>query len=68
MSEVSKIGPKNPAAVLRDVTEMLPGLRTLVVVGIHTDESASVWMSETPDEIERAAIVLLRFATKMQGE
>lgn len=68
MTEISKIGPKNPAAVIRDVTEKLPTLRTLVVVGIHTDESASCWMSDTPDEIERAAIVLLRFATKMQGD
>lgn len=67
MSEIPKIGKKNPSAVIRDVTEKLPSLRTLVAVGIHEDESTSVWMSDNPDEIERAAIVLLRFATDAQG-
>lgn len=67
MKEIAKIGQKNPEAVLRDLLEKMPTIRTLVAVGIHTDGSASVWMSETPDEIERAAIVLLRYATAMQG-
>lgn len=67
MTDIPKIGAHNPAAVLRDLTEALPTLRTLVSVGIHSDGSASVWMSDTPDEIERAAIILLRFATKVQS-
>lgn len=64
---ITKIGPKNTAAVIRDVTEALPKLRTLVAVGIFEDNSASVWASEEPDEIERAAIVLQRFAFELQG-
>jgi hypothetical protein len=67
MSDIPKIGAHSPAAVIRDVTEVLPKLRTLVAVGIFSDGSASVWMSDTPDEIERASIVLLRHATEVQG-
>lgn len=67
MSEISKIGTKNPEAVMRDVTEKMDTLRSIVVVGIHKDDSASVWQSFTPDEIERASILLLRFATEAQG-
>lgn len=67
MTDTPKIGLKNPAAVLRDVSEDISKFKTLVVVGIYEDDSASVWASETPDEIERASLVLLRFATEMQG-
>lgn len=68
MSEIRKIGIKNPAAVIRDISENLETLRSLTVVGIHEDDSVSVWKSETPDEIERASVVLLRFAMEAQGE
>jgi hypothetical protein len=64
---IAKIGQHNPAAVIRDVHEKIDTLRTLVVVGIHTDSSCSVWQSETPVELERAAIILTRFALDAQG-
>lgn len=66
--EVPKIGQKNPAAVLRDLNEALPTLRTIVVVGIHKDESMSVWQSETPAELEKASLILHRFALDELGE
>lgn len=65
--KIEKIGQNNPAAVIRDVREKVETLRTLVAVGIHTDGSCSVWQSETPVELERAAIVLTRFACDAQG-
>lgn len=65
--EVPKIGQRNPAAVIRDVSEKLDTLQTLVAVGVHKDGSASVWQSETPEEIERASIILTRFALAAQG-
>ena len=67
MTQISKIGIKNPAAVLRDVDENLGTLKTLVVVGIHNDDSCSVWKSETPDEIEKCSLILSRLAMESLG-
>lgn len=67
MSTLAKIGLKNPAAVIRDVSEKLPELRTVVVVGIWADNSSSVWASDTPREIERASVILSRIAMEEQG-
>jgi hypothetical protein len=64
VSDIPKIGRKNPSAVIRDVGEELPKLRTLVCVGIYEDDSADVWASDNPSEIERAAIILMSVAQR----
>lgn len=67
MTDIPKIGPKNPAAVLRDVSEKIPNLRSLVIVGVYKDGSADVWMSDEPAELERSAVLLMRVAQEEQG-
>lgn len=67
MSKTAKIGKKNPAAVVRDVTEALPRLQSLVAVGFHIDGSISMWASEHPNLIDRAAITMMRYAQEELG-
>lgn len=59
---IPKIGEKNPAAVLRDVSEHLSELKDLVVVGFYEDKSADTWSSEPYEHLDRAAIILLKQA------
>lgn len=64
MSDIPKIGQHNPAAVVRDLNEKIPTLKTLVAIGIYEDDSADIWSSE-PNEIEKCAIILQSYACEL---
>lgn len=68
MSDIPKIGALNPAAVIRDVSEKLPKLRSLVCVGVYEDSSADIWTSEPFTDLDRSAILLLKFVSDAQEE
>jgi len=56
------VGKKTPTAVFVEIGDYLPELKSIVTIGIFKDNTVEIWASQTPEEIERSALILQAFS------
>lgn len=67
MADIINIGPSTVKDVLEQVEKLSDRIQSVVVIAVNKDDSCTVFASRTPLQLEKAAVILMRFAQEHLG-